>query len=95
MKTLSTTQTKVAAALLTVLTLGACMTSPPADVPGLTEAIGTSLPGAKGLTIDDQNRIDIHVARACKSGVYSKTLCDQHTKASKERRTQGQEVPTS
>jgi hypothetical protein len=68
------------------LMLVGCSTSPPADVAGLSRAIGTELPGAQGLTLADQERIDDTVARGCASGVYLRLACDRHTAASAERR---------
>lgn len=64
-----------------------CSTLQPASVEGVDRVIGDALPGAKGQTITDQNRIDETVARACAAGLYSTELCDLHTKASAERRT--------
>lgn len=64
-----------------------CSTSQPASVAGAKRAIGQKLPGAQGLTIPDQDRIDDTVARACAAGLYPKDLCDRHTIASAERRS--------
>lgn len=69
-----------------VLMLGACGTSRPQDVPGLRQAVGNSLPGAQGLTLEDQEKIDDTVARGCKTGVYTGPECDLHTEASAGRR---------
>lgn len=64
-----------------------CSTLQPASVEGVDRVIGDALPGAKGETIADQNRIDETVARACAAGLYSTELCNLHTEASAERRT--------
>jgi len=52
-------------------------------IPGI---FGTELPGAKGETLADQDRIDITVAGGCAVGGYSAALCDTHMIASAERR---------
>ena len=73
-------------AILSVSVLTACGgISQPANVNGLTQAIGDDLPGAQGLTEGDQVKIDVTVARGCASGVFAKELCDRHTDASAER----------
>lgn len=69
-----------------VLPLAACGISQPQDVPGLRQVVGNSLPGAQGLTLEDQEKIDDTVARGCAAGVYTGPECDLHTKASAERR---------
>lgn len=68
------------------LMLGACGTSLPQDVPGLRAVIGSSVPGAQGLTVRDQDRIDEHVARGCRAGLYTADECARHTPAAAERR---------
>lgn len=72
--------------LTAALTLAGCMISQPANVAGVDRVIGDALPGAKGETLRDQDRIDDTIARGCAGGVYSIELCDIHTKASAERR---------
>lgn len=67
-------------------TLAACGTSVPVSVSGLETAAGDTVPGARGYELQDQDKIDEHVARMCAAGVYRRTLCDRHTKASAERR---------
>jgi len=47
--------------------------------------VGTDLPGAKGETLADQDKIDSTVAGLCGAGIYAKELCDQHTQASRAR----------
>lgn len=70
-----------------VLPLMACSgISQPQNVDGLRQTIGNELPGAKGLTIADQEAIDDTVARGCRAGVWEARECDLHTKASIERR---------
>ena len=78
---------KQAAFLSVALMVAGCSTSQPASVEGVDRVIGDALPGAKGESIADQNRIDETVARACAAGLYSTDLCDLHTVASAERRT--------
>ncbi len=58
----------------------------PASVSSLTDVVGTRLPGAQGLTIEDQNKIDDAMAGLCASGVYDRDKCAAHTVASAERR---------
>lgn len=75
------------ALLLIFATMAAgCSTLPPATVTGLDAAVGDQLPGAQGLTLEDQDRIDDTVARGCAIGIYSPELCDLHTLASADRR---------
>jgi len=69
-------------------TLAACSTLQPASVVGIDRAIGDALPGAKGETLKDQDRIDDTIARACAAGIYRVELCDLHTKASAARRAE-------
>lgn len=80
--------TRQALFLGAVLMLAACSTLRPVNVAGVDRAIGDELPGAKGDTQEDQDRIDDTVARACAAGIYSTELCDLHTIASAERRTE-------
>lgn len=68
--------------------LGACSTLQPASVGGIDRVIGEALPGAQGETVEDQDRIDDTIARACAAGLYSSDLCDLHTVASAERRAE-------
>jgi len=72
--------------LIAASLMAACSTSQPASVGGVDRVIGDELPGAQGVTIADQNRIDDTVARACAAGLYTSALCDIHTVASAERR---------
>ncbi|WP_299800478.1 hypothetical protein [uncultured Ruegeria sp.] len=55
---------------------------------GIDRTIGDALPGAKGETLKDQDRIDDTIARACAAGIYRVKLCDLHTKASAARRAE-------
>lgn len=71
-----------AAALMTA----GCSTLHPVSVAGLRSSVGSSVPGAQGKTLADQDAIDDHVARACAAQVYSKEDCARHTNASFERR---------
>ncbi|MCT7375472.1 hypothetical protein [Chelativorans salis] len=79
---------RLACLAVIVSTLAACGTSEPASAPGLRLAIGNSLPGAKGLGVADQDRIDDTVAGGCVTGVYTSLECERHTKASAERRAE-------
>ncbi len=74
--------------LSAVLTMAACSTLQPASVEGVDRVIGDALPGAKGETVKDQDRIDDTIARACAAGIYRVELCDLHTKASAKRRAE-------
>ena len=58
----------------------------PVSVAGLRLAVGSTIPGANGETLADQNRIDEHMARACAAGVYTPAECDAHTSAAAARR---------
>jgi len=71
--------TKLALYLSAALTVAGCSTLQPASVEGVDRVIGDALPGAQGETIEDQDRIDETVARACAAGLYSTELCDLHT----------------
>ncbi|MER9901587.1 hypothetical protein [Mesorhizobium sp. M0130] len=51
-------------------------------------ALGSSLPGAQGKTVEDQNRIDHTVAPGCAIALYRPAECDRHTKASAARRAE-------
>jgi hypothetical protein len=51
-------------------------------------AIGSSLAGAQGKTVADQNKIDKTMAPGCAVDLYTPAECDRHTKASAERRAE-------
>lgn len=70
-----------------VLQVAACTTSTPVSVDGLKRTVGTSLPGARGLDISDQDKIDETVARLCATKVFNDIDCQRHSAASKERRS--------
>jgi hypothetical protein len=55
-------------------------------VPALRSALGSSLAGAQGKTLADQNKIDKTMAPGCAIGLYTASECDRHTKASADRR---------
>ncbi|WP_246681930.1 hypothetical protein [Mesorhizobium sp. B2-6-3] len=74
--------------MTTALLLAGCGTSGVSGVPALRAAIGSSLAGAKGKTVEDQNRIDRTVAPGCAVEFYTPAECDRHTKASAERRAE-------
>ncbi|MER9662262.1 hypothetical protein [Mesorhizobium sp. M0159] len=71
-----------------VLLLAGCGTSGVNGVPALRLALGNSLTGAQGKTVEDQNRIDHTVAPGCAIGLYKPAECDRHTKASAARRAE-------
>lgn len=75
-----------AAALTTALLLAGCGTSGVSGVPALRQALGSSLAGAQGKTLADQNKIDRTMAPGCAIKLYTSAECDRHTKASAERR---------
>ena len=56
------------------------------SAPPSAAVIGDRLPGAQGLTLEDQERIDDTVARGCAAGLYVREKCDVHTVASAARR---------
>lgn len=70
------------------LSLAACSTSQPASVEGLNRVAGDALPGAQGLTVEDQTAIDITVARLCAAEIFVSEECSRHTKASASRRAE-------
>ncbi|RUV82490.1 MAG: hypothetical protein EOQ93_11345 [Mesorhizobium sp.] len=74
--------------MTTASTLAACTTSAVSGAPALRSAIGSSLAGAQGKTITDQNKIDKTMAPGCAIGLYTPAECDRHTKASAERRAE-------
>ena len=78
----------LACLLMTASTLAACTTSGASGVPALRSAIGSSLAGAQGKTVADQNRIDKTMAPGCAISLYTPAECDRHTKASAARRAE-------
>lgn len=85
-------QSKLRATLVTASLLVVCGCSQvvaPANVESLKDVVGDKLPGAKGQTIEDQNKIDDAMAGLCASGVYGKKACSEHTEASRSRRLDG------
>ena len=76
----------LASLVLSAFAAAACTSSTPADATGLQLALGSSLPGAKGMTIADQDAIDDTVAGGCAIRFYDVGPCRRHTKASAERR---------
>ncbi|TPM25721.1 hypothetical protein FJ967_32365 [Mesorhizobium sp. B2-3-4] len=74
--------------LMTALLLAGCGTSGVNGVPALRAAIGSSLAGAKGKTLADQNKIDRTMAPGCAVSLYTAAECDRHTKASAARRAE-------
>lgn len=82
-------ETKLTMRLLAVASVSlvaACGTSAPVSVDGLDRAIGDELPGARGQTIEDQDRIDDTVARGCATGIFTRPACDRHSEVSADRR---------
>ncbi|RUV44589.1 MAG: hypothetical protein E5X45_00880 [Mesorhizobium sp.] len=78
----------LACLLTTASTLAACTTSAVSGAPALRSAIGSSLAGAQGKTIADQNKIDRTMAPSCAIGLYTPAECDRHTRASAARRSE-------
>jgi len=73
-------KTLAAAALIASLT-GCSGTTSTASVSAQTDlrrAIGTALPGTRGLTAADQNAIDDTVAGSCAIGLYRPDECRRH-----------------
>ncbi|WP_246671824.1 hypothetical protein [Mesorhizobium sp. B2-3-10] len=70
----------------TALLLAGCGTSGVNGVPALRAAIGTSLAGAQGKTVADQNKIDRTMAPGCAVKLSTPAECDRHTVASAARR---------
>lgn len=68
------------------LPLAACGISGPASVSGLSRAVGDDLPGAQGKAVEDQDKIDLTMARLCRNRIVPREACDAHTVASAERR---------
>lgn len=68
--------------------LAGCGTSGVSGVPALRSAIGSSLAGAQGKTLVDQNKIDETMASGCAVKFYTPAECDRQTKASAERRAE-------
>lgn len=64
---------------VSVLSLAACGISPQPSASTLSDVLGDTLPGARGWTVADQDKIDSTLARACAAGAYSKDLCRLHT----------------
>lgn len=51
---------------------------------GAREIAGTSLIGAKGKTLEDQEAIDDTVAGMCGAGSYTKAECARHGKETRQ-----------
>ena len=66
--------------------MGCAGTSQPVNVSGLRGVLGDTLGGARGETLEDQERIDSTMARGCANGIFSSGACARHTDASFERR---------
>ncbi|RWC47946.1 MAG: hypothetical protein EOS55_13855 [Mesorhizobium sp.] len=79
---------KPAALLTTALLLAGCGTSGVSGAQPLRLALGSSLAGAKGKSIEDQNKIDRTMAPGCAIKLYTTAECDRHTKASAARRAE-------
>ncbi len=74
--------------------LVACGPSPLADAPKtIRDVVGSDLPGAQGLTVLDQDRIDSAMAGLCATGTYDAKICAAHGRASEGRRRFGFEGP--
>lgn len=77
----------LACAIVSIALLTGCAgTSKQVAAPPLQAILGDKLPGAQGLTAEDQDAIDITVARACAAEGYARASCARHNAASAERR---------
>jgi hypothetical protein len=74
--------------LALVLTLAGCGISQPVNVSGLSRVVGDDLPGAMGKTVTDQDKIDLTMARLCRTRVIPQQSCERHTVASAARRAE-------
>lgn len=61
-----------------------CGTSAPASVSGLRNVVGTDLKGAKGLTPNDQRKIDRTVVGICAASIWTKAECAEHGRESRQ-----------
>jgi len=61
--------------------LAGCGVSGPASVSGLRQVVGTDILGARGLTDNDQRKIDRTVVRLCAGRVYSAKECALHDRS--------------
>jgi len=84
----SSTASTLACLSTTALLLAGCTTSGVSGVPALRMALGSSLAGAQGKTLADQDRIDRTMAPGCAIKLYTSAECDRHTKASAQRRAE-------
>jgi hypothetical protein len=73
---------------LSATVLVGCGTSGINGVRPLRAAIGSSLAGAQGKTVNDQDKIDETMAPGCAVNLYTPAECDRHTKASANRRAE-------
>ncbi|TPM51123.1 hypothetical protein FJ964_02960 [Mesorhizobium sp. B2-3-2] len=73
---------------MSAIALAGCGTSGVSGAPALRAAIGSSLAGAEGKTVEDQNKIDRTIAPGCAVEFYTAAECDRHTHASAERRAE-------
>ena len=88
MQKLSLRQIVLAMIGANALFLAGCGISQPGNVETLNRSLGDVLPGAQGLTLADQDRIDETVARGCAIGTWSPDRCDDHTAAAAARRAE-------
>ena len=61
-----------------VATLAGCGTSVPGNVAGLRRVVGVDLIGARGMSDEDQRKIDRTVVRLCAGGVWRREECVRH-----------------
>lgn len=62
----------------TVALTGCLPTSPQVDVSGIRRVVGTDLIGVRGLTREDQRRVDRTVAGMCGAGAFTRRECAEH-----------------
>lgn len=65
-------------ALALTFALQGCGTSAPASVDGLRRVVGTDLIGARGVTPEDQRKIDRTVVGICAAAVWTRAECERH-----------------
>ena len=69
-----------------VLLVAGCSTSPkaPATANAAREALTDDLPGTKGATRADQERIDNTVAGGCGAAIWPRAVCRRHNKVARQ-----------
>lgn len=71
--------------IASALLAAACTTSKPAPVSteGLRSVVGTSLVGARGMTPEDQLKIDETAAGLCGASIWTPSECARHGRESR------------